>query len=133
MKEDFLVRARKTAERAVAGMEDSPLKVAAFQTILGKLLADPEAEGGTKSPVAGRRSPIEQPKTLTGRVLAIASEGFFGEQRTLGEVRTALSSRGWHYPVTTLSGAMQGLVRQRQLRRERVFADNKQVWRYSNP
>ncbi len=75
----------------------------------------------------------EQPGTLTGRILAIRSEGFFKTQRSLGEVRESLGSRGWHYPLTTLSGVMQALVRQRELRRERMSVGNKQVWKYSNP
>jgi len=44
-----------------------------------------------------------------GRILAIRSEGFFKTQRSLGEVRESLGSRGWHYPLTTLSGVMQAL------------------------
>jgi hypothetical protein len=70
--------------------------------------------------------------TLRGRVLTIRSEGFFKSQRTLGDIREALGARGWHYPLTTLSGLMQGLVRNRELRRERVNVGGKQTWRYSN-
>ncbi len=40
MADDPLVVARKRAERAVEGMADGPLKIAAFQTILAKLLAE---------------------------------------------------------------------------------------------
>jgi hypothetical protein len=133
MSTDPLIQARKRAERAVEGMQDGPLKTAAFQTILAKLLNDSDSEEGiqTVSKVPTRKG--RQPDTLTGRVLAVKDEGFFKTQRSLGEVREALGSRGWHYPVTTLSGAMQGLVRQRQLRRERVSDGKKKVWRYSNP
>jgi hypothetical protein len=134
MADDPLVLARKRAERAVEGMADGPLKIAAFQAILTKLLAESDPgeqvqRGSVKAPV-GR---VEQPDTLTGRILVIRSEGFFKTQRSLGEVREALGSRGWHYPLTTLSGVMQRLVRQRQLRRERGAAGNKNVWKYSNP
>jgi hypothetical protein len=133
MTTDPLIQARKRAERAVEGMPDSPLKTAAFQTILAKLLNDSDSEEGiqTASKVPSRIG--KQPDTLTGRVVAVKAEGFFKTQRSLGEVREALGSRGWHYPVTTLSGAMQGLVRQRQLRRERVSDGKKKVWKYSNP
>jgi len=133
MKEDPLVRARKRAERAVEGMGDGPLKVAAFQAILGKLLneLDSDDSGGPisikASSYAGRH-----PDTLNGRVLAIRGEGFFKMQRSLSEVREALGSRGWHYPLTTLSGVMQALVRKGQLRRERASAGKKKVWRYSD-
>ena len=134
MTEESMIRARKKAERAVSDMEEGPLKVAAFQTILAKLLSDPDLGGETGQgttkvlPGAGR-----QPGTLSGRILGIRSEGFFKTQRSLGEVREVLGSRGWHYPLTTMSGTMQGLVRQRQLRRERVGEGKKTVWKYSNP
>lgn len=134
MADDPLVVARKRAERAVEGMADGPLKIAAFQTILAKLLAEAEPEEQVqRAAVKAPNVRTEQPSTLTGRILAIRSEGFFKTQRSLGEVRENLGSRGWHYPLTTLSGVMQALVRQRELRRERGAVGNKQVWKYSNP
>ena len=133
MADDPLVQARKRAERAVAGMADVPLKTAAFQTILAKLLADADrSEQIQPTPSKARSGMKQHPRTLTERILAIRSEGFFKTQRSLSDVREALGSRGWHYPLTTLSGVMQALVRRRELRRERVSAGNKQVWKYSN-
>ncbi len=139
MTDDPLVVARKRAERAVEGMADGPLKIAAFQAILAKLLAEADpTEQVQRVPVKTPAGRSEQPGTLMGRILAIRSEGFFKTQRSLGEVRESLGSRGWHYPLTTLSGVMQALVmqalvRQRELRRERMAVGNKQVWKYSNP
>ena len=134
MADDPLVVVRKRAERAVEGMADGPLKIAAFQTILAKLLAESDpTEQVQRVSVKAPAGRSEQPGTLTGRILAIRSEGFFKTQRSLGEVRESLGSRGWHYPLTTLSGVMQALVRQRELRRERMSVGNKQVWKYSNP
>ena len=133
MIEDPLVQVRKRAEHAVEGMKEGPLKVAAFQAILTKLLSDSDrAEEGQRTSAKAPPSTAKHPDSLTGRVLTIKSEGFFKTQRSLGEVREALGSRGWHYPLTTLSGVMQGLVRQRQLRRERVSTGKKRVWKYSN-
>jgi hypothetical protein len=134
MDEKQIISARQKAERAVKGMKDEPLRIAAFQAILARLLADggrtEQAEqGSSKQESATSRDP----NTLRGRVLAIRSEGFFKSQRTLGEVRKALGSRGWHYPLTTLSGLMQGLVRKRELRREWIATGSKGVWKYSNP
>jgi hypothetical protein len=134
MTDDPLVVARKRAEQAVEGMAEGPLKIAAFQTILAKLLTESDPrEQVQRVPAKVSAGRSEQPGTLTGRILAIKSEGFFKTQRSLGEVRESLGSRGWHYPLTTLSGAMQGLVRRRELRRERMSVGNKQVWKYSNP
>jgi len=130
---DGLIRARRKAEMAVKDMDEGPLKVAAFQTVLNKLLADldrPDATGSEGNRTAAGSGGI---RSLRGRILAIKSEGFFQSQQALNDVREALGSRGWHYPQTTLSGVMQALVRQRQLRRERVMVGGKKLWRYSNP
>src|SRR5208282_5722507 len=133
MANDPLVQARKRAEHAVADMAEGPLKTAAFQTILAKLLADAEpGEQIQPAPCKAQSGRKQQPRTLTDRILAIRSEGFFKSQRSLSDVRETLGSRGWHYPLTTLSGVMQELVRRRELRRERVSAGNKQAWKYSN-
>jgi len=133
MQDNALVAARMQAERAVQDMKEGPLKIAAFQTILAKLLT--ESESGGQPHLPNKETPVrpEPPDTTTGRILAIKAEGFFASQRSLSEVREALGSRGWHYPLTTLSGAMQALVRQRHLRRERVNVGRKNVWLYSNP
>jgi hypothetical protein len=134
MTDDPLVQARKRAERAVEGMSEGPLKIAAFQAILAKLLGDSDpAEGSERTSAKAPPSTRKRPGTLTGRVLAIKAEGVFKTQRSLGEVREALGSRGWHYPLTTLSGVMQGLVQRRQLRRELVSTGKKRIWKYSNP
>jgi len=141
---EFLKNARKSAESAVADMADKDLKVAAFTTILGRLLAVPDSkptDTGTKQPAEakGARGPFSksethQENTLTGRILSVRDDGFFSSQRSLTEVRDELAKHGWHYPVTTLSGAMQSLVR-KELRRERVAAsetEGRRVWKYSN-
>jgi len=135
MGNDVLVRARQKAEQAVKGMEDGPLKIAAFQTILAKLLDNfGVAEDKERHRPKRSKGIVEgQPATRKDRVLAIKAEGFFETQRALGEVRQALGARGWHYAVTALSGAMQELVRNRELRREKVSVGAKKVWKYSNP
>jgi len=84
-----------------------------------------------------RRNPastVGGPNTgsCSGRILALKSDGFFTAQHTISEVRTELATRGWHYPLTTLSGRLQTLVQQRHLRRERIREGRKKVWRYSN-
>jgi len=134
MAADPLIQARKRAERAVDGMEDGPLKIAAFQTILARLLSDADSGAQIQAEAKTPTRTGKQPDTLTGRILSVKAEGFFKAQRSLSEIREVLGSRGWHYPLTTLSGVMQGLVgRSGQLRRERVSEGKKKVWKYSNP
>ena len=133
MNDDELIKVRQLAERAVKGMSDGPLKIAAFQTILERLLSNwGSAEQSGHRSVKQSLAPEKNPSTLRGRVLAIKSEGFFKSQPGLAEIKEALGARGWHHPLTTLSGAMQRLVREKELRRERIGTGNREAWKYSN-
>lgn len=135
-----LVEVRKQAEDAVQGMADGDMKVKAFEVILAHLLSGGVAapvpsvvprkgELGSEKKQGGGRAPKA---TASGRVLVLRDEGFFKTQRTIGEVREELSAHGWHYPVTSLSGPLQSLVRQQELRRVRVTDGGKKIWKYSN-
>jgi hypothetical protein len=54
---------------------------------------------------------------IPGLILQLKSEEFFKTPRGLSDVRDKLAEIGHHYPVTTLSGAMQSQARGRNLRR----------------
>jgi len=78
MADDPLVTARKRAEQAVEDMAEGPLKIAAFETILANLLTESDPrEQVQRVPAKVSAGRSEQPGTLTGRILAIKSEGFF--------------------------------------------------------
>lgn len=47
----------------------------------------------------------------------LRADDFFRKPKGLGEVRAKLAEMGHHYPVTTLSGAMQTEAKHRRLRR----------------
>lgn len=137
-----IIELRKQAERAVAEMPDGDLKVKAFEVILGHLLSGtgpsaPKTEGAQasarRSRPAGATREASPARSISGRILVLRDEGFFKNQKTIGEVREELRAHGWHYPLTTLSGRLQGLVQQRKLRRERATQGNKKLWKYSNP
>jgi hypothetical protein len=132
--------ATRKAESVVDHMEAGELKTVAFRIALERFLdevpddqqAPPVARKAARQP-RPRRDVALSPNTLTGRILALKDDSFFAEQRGLGELRNELGSRGWHYPVTTLSGVMQRLVQNRELRRVRANEGKKKVWKYSNP
>jgi len=132
-----LVQLRRQAEKAVEDMPDGSLKVKAFEVILSSLLGGSAQVESTKSEAPISRVKTEKrdapTKTLSGRILVLKDEGFFKTQQSIGKVREELKAHGWHYPVTTLSGALQNLVRSRQLRRERAAEGKKKLWKYSNP
>jgi hypothetical protein len=135
----FLVSARKKAESAVADMSDTTLKVAAFQTILSRLLEVareqdlPRESTGTALPTATRRRGPGDflPAGTSSRILSLAEDGFFREQRSLAEIQTGLAERGWHYDQNNLSTPLARLVRRKVLRRTQVADGSKKLWRYS--
>jgi hypothetical protein len=137
MEIDNLVAARKMAESAVAGMQEGPLKVAAFETILRKLLEADPAERMTKkrglriSTSAKSDAGHAVSSGTTARIVSLMDEKFFGVQRSLPEIQGALAERGWHYEQNYLSTPLTRLVRKRVLRRTQTSEGAKKVWKYS--
>ena len=90
-----LVEFRRLAEKAVAEMPDGELKVKAFEVILARLLessevasvGSSEAEKGTKT--RGHKEGMPA-RSISGRILVLRDEGFFKNQKTIGEVREEL-------------------------------------------
>ena len=142
-----VIEARKKAEHAVADMPEGDLKVKAFEVILNRLLSagedassaagstPPERhEGSEAAGLNGTGNQIDaEPRTAPARVLQLKAEGFFDNQRGIGEIRRELQTHGWRYPLTALSGTLMKLVRTRELRRELVNDGHKTVYKYFNP
>jgi hypothetical protein len=125
------------ARDAVKTIDDADLRGRAFEVVLAHLLRDGnitkenQASEG-KSPKRPSTASAVPESTLPGRILSLKTDGFFKGQQTLSAVRDELRKRGWHYPATSLSGPLQLLVRQRELRREQIKDGNKKIWKYSN-
>lgn len=132
-----LQRIRRQAEAAVSDMPEGSMKIKAFEVILNRLLQDDRAEGTHRRPARSKKSLAAQKpaaaQTAGARVLVLREDGFFTEQKSISEIREALRAHGWHYPITSLSGRLQELVRQGHLRRERLKQSGKKIWKYSNP
>jgi hypothetical protein len=133
-----LVELRKEAEKAVADMADGDLKVKAFEVILAHLMGTPEVSakphtrGGTTTEVKPTRQAAKA-KSASARILVLRDEGFFRNQKTISEISEELAAHGWHYPLTSLSGTLQGLAQRQELRRVRSKKGNKRVYLYSEP
>jgi hypothetical protein len=127
---DAIAKAEKATQRV-----PDPLRPLAFQAILQELLQRGRAAAPTaveKEPTP-RRSPASASGSgTTARVLALADEGAFAEQRSLSEIRQILAERGFHYTLEELGTPLTRLVRQKRLRRIRSGEGGKKVWRYSN-
>jgi hypothetical protein len=141
MNQRELTKIRREAESAVADMADGELKVKAFEVFLNHLLRPKDNAQNAQTPSshsASRQSKKQPTKRVvaaskTERILSLKSEDYFSDLRTIGEVRSELASRGWHYPLTALSGPLQELVQRRELRRQKMPEGKKKLWKYSNP
>lgn len=78
-------------------------------------------EAGVRAKAAGTkplaRMPERRRATIPGLIDELKHEGFFKSPKTLPDIRKKLAELGHNYPVTTLSGAMQGQAKNRNLRR----------------
>lgn len=104
----------RTPEGTEVALEGTPQEVAA---VLRDLKVKTAPQAGAQKRGAGK--PKRTKLTITDLVADLKQGGFFKEPRGLTDIRRKLAELGYHYPLTTLSGSMQGQVRRRNLRRFR--------------
>ena len=68
-------------------------------------------------PRGARQSKERTSGGIPDMVKILKEEDFFKSPKGLGEIRKKLADMGHHYPLTTLSGAMQTQAQKRNLRR----------------
>lgn len=133
MDQETVSRAMEQARAMVDAVTEPGIKAAAFGVLFSRFLDGPgspaKARRAEPAPARARRN---EGATSSARIIGLKEEGFFTQQRSLSEVRDQLGARGWHYPLTALSGVMQALVQSRELRRAQAKVGNRQVWKYSN-
>jgi hypothetical protein len=135
------------AEAAVAAVKDPELRAVAFEKILSTLLEGHISQQGSKvtkrtgttgTPTATsqeRKGETKKPSGPKAYVEALIDEGFFEKQRTIADVKAELANGGRHIAVTSLSGPLQALTRERRLRRQKGTANDsgtKTTYAYSN-
>jgi hypothetical protein len=131
------------AEAAVAAVKDPELRRVAFEKILATLLD--EAPARVKPAKRARGADAPNVKDVRAAKLAargpkakveeLVQEGFFKKQQTIAAVKAELANRGYHIPLTSLSGPLQKLTQEKKLRRQKVTADgkgSKTTYAYSN-
>jgi hypothetical protein len=114
-------------ENAVQGLKDPELKRIAFQKVLDDLLG----AGGSANDRPLSRTPrrlakvakkTAKPKSSRGGPIAfvreLIDEAFFKKPKTISDVKVELENRAHHIPLTSLSGPMQRLCKDRKLRRK---------------
>src|SRR6202049_3697585 len=135
MQDADLIEARKRAEKIVEDMPDGAIKRKRFELAFEQILRGESEPSPKTSKTAGRArlgpEKVSEPTTGPGRILALKQDGFFGDQKSNGDVVAELKARGWHYPSKTIATRLQELVQQRQLRRISVSEGKKKIWKYS--
>jgi hypothetical protein len=134
---DNLKDLRKKAQEAVADMPNGELKTKAFEVFLQHLLASQSISTSSvhsaHKPATGKEKSSKKAGSTKSRILLLREEGFFAVPRSISEVKGELQAHGWIHPMTGLSGPLQGLVRDRELRRLKGQGDKKKGWKYVNP
>lgn len=100
----------ETPDGASVKLEGTPAEIAA---VLKELKVKPKADGTVKAKTKGKGGKV----TIPSLVEELKHEGFFKKTKTLGDIKKRLGELGHNYPLTTLSGAMQGEAKKRRLRR----------------
>lgn len=101
-----------TPEGVSVDISGSPDEVSAVvERIRSSLTATRPAVRGTNPPRKTGR--IQIPDLIE----ALRAEEYFKTPRGLGAIQEKLAEMGHHYPITTLSGAMQAQAKNRGLRR----------------
>jgi hypothetical protein len=85
-------------------------------TVVERLRSGPKHESKAK-PRRSQHGEDHGSGGIPDLVETLKEESFFKSPKGLGEIRKKLADMGHHYPLTTLSGAMQTQAKKRNLRR----------------
>lgn len=105
-----------TAEGIVVEVHGTPEEVS---TVVERLRSGTGKAPGEhrKTKQSSKEHDISGKVMISDLVDVLREEEFFKTPRGLGEIRKKFADMGHHYPLTTLSGAMQHQARKRHLRR----------------
>lgn len=133
------------AEEATKAIKDPELRRVAFERVLDDLLvgspgASPRElpQGKTAKSKGGGSAakPVEKSKKNVGPkayIKELLRDGFFEKPKTIAEVKAELANHGHHIPLTSLSGPLQSLCKERFLRRHKAKSEKgkKAAYNYS--
>lgn len=100
-----------TPEGISVHVEGTPAEVAAVVEEIRNKCSKPTPRPEKRSVATAGKGQLPELVDL------LKAEDYFTTPRGLGEIRVKLGELGHHYPITSLSGAMQAEVRKRNLRR----------------
>jgi hypothetical protein len=95
-------------------LEGTPEELSA---VVEKLRQNQDAKGTPGRTSTTRKQTARTKSDLPQLIEGLRNDEFFRQPQGLGALRTKLAEMGHHYPLTTLSGAMQTEAKSRRLRR----------------
>lgn len=105
----------ETIDGATVNLEGTPAEIAA---VLKELNIKPQPTVLTpRLANAGRVRKPKRKTTLVDLLDELIADHFFKKPKGLGQVKEQLANLGHHYPLTSLSGPLQRIVKSRRLRR----------------
>jgi membrane protein involved in colicin uptake len=129
------------AAKAVKAVTDPELRRIAFQKVLDDLLGG-GGSSGTKPSTGPAKAKSKKRSSGGGKVRSKSASGgpkayireliddsFFKKPKRITEVKAELGNRGHHIPLTSLSGPLIRLCRDKELRRQK---GEKNTFVYSN-
>lgn len=73
---------------------------------------------------------LSEKKSTEGLLLLLKDEGFFGEERTISQIRDALHTKGQIVKITDLPVYLLKLVRNDVLKRVQKVVEKRKIWVY---
>jgi hypothetical protein len=110
------------AKAHIITADGSTVDLEGTQTEIAALLKDLKIQASsiTSGKVANSNKPNKKSrKTVNDLLDELIEEKFFKQPQGLGDIRVQLANLGHLYPVTSLSGPLQGYVKKRKLRRSK--------------
>jgi hypothetical protein len=95
-------------------LEGTPEELSA---VVERLRHNQVTQSSSGRPSSTRKQASRAKPDLPQLIEGLRNDEFFRQPQGLGAVRSKLAEMGHHYPLTTLSGAMQTEAKSRRLRR----------------
>ena len=108
----------KSKSGATITVEGTPQEVSDVISTFEKTTVVGHAKGAIARAKAEKKT-AKKRESASDIIIALREEGFFDKPKTLGAIGDALEERGFLYPLTSLSGIVLGLVKNRELRRKK--------------
>lgn len=103
-----------TPDGAKVDIDGTPAEIAALLKTL-KVGTAAAATSAAKLATSPRKKTTRP--TLPGLIAELIDAKFFAKPKGIAEIRMQLADLGHHYPVTSMSGPLQDLAKERRLRR----------------